>query len=195
MSRGVLNILLLLAFLGSLGLHLVTDRDLTQRNYEFMPEMVRSPAYGTYDPNPIFADGATYQLPEPGTIPRGRMPLHYDSSNEDAVRAGAELHNPFAAADRDARARGAIVYKNFCQACHGSGGKGDGPVPQRGVPPPASLLGENAVEMKDGQMFHVLTYGWRNMPPVAGQISRDDRWRVILYIRSLQQQAAGEKRP
>src|SRR5262249_52694202 len=33
-------------------------------------------------------------------------------------------------------------------------------VPQRGIPPPASLLAVNAMEMKDGQMFHVLTYGW-----------------------------------
>ena len=44
MSRGALNFVLLLAFLGSLGLHVATDRDLTQRNYEFIPEMVRSPA-------------------------------------------------------------------------------------------------------------------------------------------------------
>jgi mono/diheme cytochrome c family protein len=195
MSRGALNFLLLLLFLGSLGLHLVTDRDLTQRNFEFMPEMVRSPAYDTYAPNPNFENGTTLQAFEPGTIPRGTLPLHYDSSNDDAVRAGEKLWNPFSAADTDALARGAFVYKNFCQACHGPGGKGDGPVPQRGIPPPASLLAENAVEMKDGRMFHVLTYGWRNMPAPAAQISRDDRWRVILHVRSLQKQAAGEKRP
>jgi mono/diheme cytochrome c family protein len=195
MSRGALNIVLFLAFLGSLGLHLLTDRDLTQRNFELLPDMVRSPAYATYAPNPNFEDGITFQPPEPGTIPRGRLPLHYDSSNEDALRAGVALHNPFSATDTNARARGAFVYKNFCQACHGPGGKGDGPVPQRGIPPPASLLAENAVEMKDGRMFHVLTYGWRNMPSPAAQLSRDDRWRVILHVRSLQQQAAGEKRP
>jgi hypothetical protein len=195
MSRGALNFLLLLAFLGSLGLHLLTDRDLTQRNFEFMPDMVRSPAYDTYAPNPNFDDGITLQPPEPGTISRGRLPLHYDSSNEDAIRAGEELHNRFSATDTDAQARGALVYKNFCQACHGPGGKGDGPVPQRGIPLPASLLAENAVEMKDGRMFHVLTYGWRNMPAPAAQLSRDDRWRVILHVRSLQQQGAGEKRP
>jgi mono/diheme cytochrome c family protein len=78
--------------------------------------------------------------------------------------------------------------------CHGPQGKGDGPVPKRGVPLPASLLAENAMEMKDGQMFHVLTYGWRNMSAVAAQLSREDRWKVILYVRSLQQ-PAGEKRP
>jgi len=195
MSRGALNFVLLLAFLGSLGLHLATDRDLTQRNYEFMPEMVRSPAYETYAPNPNFENGITLQATQPGTIPRGPLPLHYEPTIEEAVRAGEELRNPFSAKDTDALARGAFVYKNYCSACHGPGGKGDGQVPQRGIPPPASLLAENAVEMKDGQMFHVLTYGWRNMPSPAPQVSRDDRWRVILYIRSLQKQAAGEKRP
>jgi mono/diheme cytochrome c family protein len=195
MARGALNFLLLLLFLGTLGLHVVADRDLTQRNFEYMPEMVRSPAYETYAPNPNFENGTTLQAFEPGTIPRGRLPLHYDSSDADAIRAGEELHNPFSAADTDALARGAFVYKNFCQACHGPGGKGDGPVPQRGIPPPASLLAENAVEMKDGRMFHVLTYGWRNMPAPAAQLTRDDRWRVILHIRSLQQQGVGEKRP
>jgi len=195
MSRGALNFLLLLAFLGSLGLHLATNRDLTQRNFEFMPEMVRSPAYDTYAPNPNFEYGTTLQAFEPGTIPRGRLPLHYDSSDADAIRAGEELHDTFSATDPDALARGAFVYKNYCQACHGPGGKGDGPVPQRGIPPPASLLGENAIEMKDGRMFHVLTHGWRNMPAAATQLSRDDRWRVILHVRSLQKQAAGEKQP
>jgi mono/diheme cytochrome c family protein len=195
MSRGTLNCLLFLAFLGSLVLHLATNRDLSQRNFEVMPEMVRSPAYGTFTPNPNFADGMTHQLPEPNTIARGRLPLHYGPSPEEAVRAGADLHNPFAATDTSARELGAFVYANFCQMCHGTQGKGDGPVPQRGIPPPASLLAENAVQMKDGQMFHVLTFGSRNMPAHAAQLSRDDRWRVILYIRSLQEQAAGEKKP
>jgi mono/diheme cytochrome c family protein len=193
MSRGVLNFLLLVAFLASLGLHGVTGRDLSQRNFEVMPEMVRSPAYDTFAPNPNFADGKTLQLPEPGTIPRGRLPLHYEPSPEDAARAGAELHNPFAAAAAGARERGAFVYLNFCQMCHGPQAKGDGPVPQRGGPLPASLLAENAVQMKDGQMFHVLTYGQRNMPAHAAQLSRADRWKVILHVRELQQQAARDK--
>jgi mono/diheme cytochrome c family protein len=44
--------------------------------------------------------------------------------------------------------------------------------------------------MKDGQIFHILTYGQNNMPSYAGQISRDDRWKVIAYVRSLQAQRA-----
>jgi mono/diheme cytochrome c family protein len=44
--------------------------------------------------------------------------------------------------------------------------------------------------MKDGQLFHVLTYGQNNMPSYASQLSRGDRWNVILYVRTLQVAAA-----
>jgi mono/diheme cytochrome c family protein len=194
MSRRAVNGLLLLVFLGSLGLHVVLDRDLTRRNFEVLPDMAHSPAYGSLAPNPIFPDGATFQSPQPGTIPRGPLPLHFGSSPAEALRAGAELHNPFPAADERTRERGTFVYQNYCLMCHGREGKGDGPVSQRGFPLPASLLGPTAVQMKDGQMFHVLTYGQRNMPAHASLLSREDRWKVILYIR-WRQQAAGEKRP
>jgi mono/diheme cytochrome c family protein len=195
MSRRGLNLLLFLAFLGSLGLYVVTERDLRQRNFEVMPDMAHSAAYDTYAPNPNFPNTQTFQLPEPGTIPRGRLPLHYGLSAQEAIRAGVELHNPFAARDARAQERGAFVYTKFCSLCHGTGGKGDGPVPQRGVPLSPSLLAENAVEMKDGQMFHVLTYGQKTMAAHAAQLSREDRWKVILYVRSLQKQTAGVKRP
>jgi hypothetical protein len=51
-------------------------------------------------------------------------------------------------------------------------------------------------DMKDGQLFHILTYGQGNMPSYAAQLSQDDRWRVIVHVRSLQGSPAnGEKRP
>jgi mono/diheme cytochrome c family protein len=195
MGRRVLNFLLFVALAGSLGLCWLADRDRTRRNLEVMPEMAYSPAYDTYAPNPSFPDGKTLQLPEPGTIARGRLPLHYGPSFADVLRAGDELHNPFPTKDAVARERGAFVYVNYCQMCHGPGGKGDGPLVQRGIPLPASLLAPQAVQRKDGELFHVLTYGQRNMASQAAQLSREDRWKVILYVRSLQQKAAGEKRP
>ena len=67
-----------------------------------------------------------------------------------------------------------------------------GPVTQRGVPPPPSLLAPRAAQMKDGQLFHILTYGQNNMAAYGGQVSREDRWNVIAYVRSLQ---AGKQSP
>jgi mono/diheme cytochrome c family protein len=42
------------------------------------------------------------------------------------------------------------------------------------------------LKIRDGQMFHILTYGQNNMPSYAAQIDRQDRWKVIAYVRTLQ---------
>ena len=84
---------------------------------------------------------------------------------------------------------GEFVFENYCATCHGAGGLGNGPVAQRGFPPPPSLLADKTRKMKDGHLFHVLTYGQNNMPSYASQISREDRWNVIGYVRSLQNAA------
>ena len=38
-------------------------------------------------------------------------------------------------------------------------------------------------------MFHVLTFGQKNMPGYAAQITTDDRWKAILHVRELQRPA------
>jgi len=183
------NLLLFLAFVATAALcWFVPERDVSQPNYDFLPEaqMVYSPAYDTFSPNPNFPDGSTLRRPPPGTIARGHLPLHYQPTLQDAVRAGRELRNPFSETDTVRRERGGFVFAQYCQVCHGPLGQGNGPVTQRGFPPPASLLADRAVQMKDGQMFHVLTYGQGNMPAFSTTLSADDRWSVILHVRLLQ---------
>jgi mono/diheme cytochrome c family protein len=192
MSRRAANILLLLVFFVLLGMNWMARRDPTRPNREFLPEMVRTARYNAYAPNPNFPDGKTLQAPPPGTIPRGYPPLHYSATPQDAIRAGLELHNPFAGSDAAALQRGAAVFANFCQPCHGGGGKGDGPVAMRGYPPPPSLLAPHALHLPEGQIFHILTYGQNNMPSYASQLSREDRWKVINYIRALQSKNAAQ---
>lgn len=196
-STRALNVFLLLGFAVSLVLNWSARRDPMLPNREFLPEMVRTPRYNAFSPNPNFPDGKTLRPPEPGTISRGYLPLHYSATPAEAMRAGEELQDPFSPNDARALQRGSLVFANFCQACHGPAGRGDGPVAQRGFPAPPSLAAERAVKMKDGQMFHILTYGQGNMPSYASQLSREDRWKVIVFVRSLQKPAAprasGEK--
>lgn len=82
--------------------------------------------------------------------------------------------------------RGAERFRIYCVACHGPKGMGDGLVAQRGFPPPPSLLTGKSVQMKDGQLFHILTYGQGSMAPFAGQIAQERRWDLINFIRDLQ---------
>jgi len=152
--------------------------------------MVRTPRYNAYSANPNFADGKTLQPPVAGTIHRGYLPFHFSPMPEDAVRAGDFLLSPFRLDDTQTIARGKMVFSNFCTPCHGATGKGDGLVVQRGFPAPPSLYTDHARRIKDGQIFHILSYGQKNMPAYASQLSPEDRWNVIAFVRSLQKQSA-----
>lgn len=165
------------------GLTLGLGRDFARPNMLLLPGMVESVPYDAFDANPVFADGKTLRPPVPGTIPRGHEPLRYGAGEEEALRAGRELENPFDATPVVLE-RGARVYASFCSPCHGEGGAGDGPVTTRGFPPPPALQGSR--DLADGRIFHILTFGQGNMPPYAAQIPVEDRWKVIHHVRRLQ---------
>lgn len=186
--RSFVNGLLFATLLALLSLNWLLRAGPARRNFDFLPSMADSVPFDAFASNPNFADGKTLREPVAGTVIRGAMPLHYAATQEDALRAGRELVSPVHAS-KTALARGATVYANYCETCHGPAGKGDGRVAQRGFPMPASLVAPHAIQMRDGQMFHVLTWGQGNMPPYAAQIDRADRWAVIEFVRSLQRAA------
>ncbi len=195
MSTVVINRLLLVSMVVLVLLAWIVRRDVTQPNYHFTPEMVFSIPYDSLAANPIFPDGKTQQLPVAGTIARGAEVFDYLNTEEDALRAGRELQNPWKGSDLDvdallaAQGRGRKVYVSFCLPCHGAVGNGDGPVSMHGFPPPPSLSLPHSLEMRDGQMFHVITFGQKNMPAYAAQVPAEDRWKVILHLRALQEPA------
>ncbi|MFO0985124.1 MAG: c-type cytochrome [Planctomycetota bacterium] len=173
-----------------LALNAFVARSPTQRNYELFADMTYSTAYESLSPNSNFANRQTQQLLPVGTVVRGSTWFPYGAAAEDAERAGVELGNPFKADDALALQRGAKVFQTFCVACHGPAGTGGGVVTQRGMVPPPSLLADRARAMRDGQIFHILTRGQGNMAAYAAPILPEDRWKVILYLRSLQQRGA-----
>lgn len=115
-----------------------------------------------------------------------------DVDEERKVPNSNQESQPISAADSESSAlkrsveRGAERFRIYCIACHGPKGLGDGLVAQRGFPPPPSLLTGKSIQMKDGQLFHILTYGQGSMAPFAGQISQETRWDLINFIRELQ---------
>lgn len=183
------NFILMAVFVALLTIVFVVRRDYTARNVQLLPGMVDRVSYPALSATTLFANGTIMQPPVPGTIVRGFAPLPYRATPEDARRAGEELHSPITPVDSAAAVtRGAAVFATRCAPCHGTTGTGDGLVAQRGFPPPPSLFAESAMKLKDGQMFHIITFGQKNMPSLASQVRRDDRWNVIAYIRSLQSQ-------
>ena len=155
-----------------------------KRAYEYMPDMARTSAYKSFSPNPVMKDGMTLQRPVAGTIPRGFSPFHYGPGDEEAQRAGRELKNPHGPT-REVLADGKFLYETYCLVCHGPSGKGDGPIAGK-VPNPPSYTSKRVLEFQEGRIYHVITMGSGKMPSYAAQISADERWKVVAYVRSLQ---------
>jgi|SRR5215831_4392259 len=165
----------------------VLSRNTSVRNYEWPTQMQYSPAYRSQTANPVLANGMTAQPAVAGTLPRGFQPFHYGPEPAEAERAGRELKNPFPPTPENL-ARGQYIFTNYCVACHGETGGGDGPLIPK-YPNPPSYKSATSRALPDGNMFHVITMGRNNMPAHAAQVSFDDRWKVILYIRHLQEEA------
>ena len=170
MSRRTLNVALGAALLVSVILNIVAIRPKARPNFDYFPNMVRTARYNAFEENPNFSDGMTLRAPVPGTIPRGWQP--------------PTDTNPFEATDRAAAERGALVYANFCQPCHAADAKGVGPVVKHGFPPPPPLSRSQTQDKTDAQLFRVVSNGVLTMPGYGVQLSRDDRWKVILHVRS-----------
>ena len=122
--------------------------------------------------------------PPPGAIAVGETP--YIFAVDQAERAGAALANPLLPSD-EAVAHGKFVFGNVCIACHGPQAAGDGHVTQV-FPKPPSLMTQRVRDWTDGRIFHVPMRGQGSMPSHARQVTQEDIWAVVHYIRQLQEE-------
>jgi mono/diheme cytochrome c family protein len=166
------------------------DRNRNNPGWDYFPDMFYSTAYETFTKNPNFKDGMTMRVPVSGTIPRNFIPFNYTIGSDSRVRAGIELVNPVPYTE-EAIMRGKIVYSTFCSGCHGITGDGDGFLYTNGLYPlkPRPLIHEKADSLKDGEIFHSITLGFGSMGAHEAQIQNADRWKLVLYIRKLQEDA------
>src|SRR5437879_1261476 len=70
--------------------------------------------------------------------------------------------------------------------CHGEQGKGYGPEARTHSPLPADLSdGRRMSAVTDGEIFYQITEGRRPMPSFKTRLSQDQRWGLVLFVRSL----------
>ncbi|MBI3909890.1 MAG: cytochrome c [Armatimonadetes bacterium] len=186
MTRCLVWLAIILLPVVILGGMWVARRDPTKPNWALPTQMATSPAYKAQSSNPVFVNQATMQTPVEGTLPRGAHAFHYAQTDADRKQAGKELANPFQPTPETLQ-RGQRVFQTFCLVCHGESGRGDGPIIPK-FPNPPNFLSAQSRQLSDGEMFHTITLGRKKMASYAAQVPWDDRWRVILYIRSLQNQ-------
>ena len=165
------------------------NRNRSNPGWDYFPDMFYSTAYETYSKNPNFENGMTMRVPVPGTVPRDFTPFEYTNDPESRIKAGKELANPFLMTP-EALSRGKVIYTTFSIGCHGIEGKGDGHLYTSGLYPikPLSLSGDTASKLKDGEIYHTITLGIRSMGAHGSQIIPDDRWKLVLYVRKLQEE-------
>jgi mono/diheme cytochrome c family protein len=108
----------------------------------------------------------------------------YPYTQAQAERAGAELRNPLPASPA-VIAHGKFVFDNVCITCHGPEGAGDGTLTLI-FPKPPSLMTQKVRDWPDGAVFHRPMRGQGSMPSYARQITQDDVWAVVHYLRDLQ---------
>ena len=168
------------------------NRNRNEPGWDYFPDMFYSTAYETNSKNPNFKDGMTMRVPVEGTVPRGFTPFVYTIDPESRIKAGKELVNPILPTTENLLS-GKMVYLTFCTGCHGTTGAGDGHLYSSGLYPlkPRDISGTAAAKLKDGEIYHTITLGFGSMGAHGSQIRPDDRWKTVLYIRKLQEEALG----
>ena len=131
--------------------------------------------------NVNFEDSFGMRTPVEGTVARGFIPYSFKGQPE---LAGEKLINPLLPTEENL-AFGKKNYDVYCSPCHGYFGEGDSRL--RGhFPNPPSLHSAQAANWSDGRIYHIITEGQNSMPGYAPQMTRQERWATVLYIRVLQ---------
>ena len=162
--------------------------------YEYMPDMYRSPSYETYSENPNFSDSMTARQPVAGTIARGnaiyndydRLSYPYPNTPEGYEEAGLKIHSPLEKTSENL-AEGKRIYENYCIHCHGENGQGDGLVVQHNGPKPPAYNSDQLKNLPEGKMYHTIQWGKNMMGSHASQLTPTQRWKIIMYVITLQQ--------
>jgi mono/diheme cytochrome c family protein len=138
----------------------------------------------------VLAGGcATRQPPSqpPAAPPRttGAAPPDWQVPPEEA-----NLRNPLTASPENLQ-KGEELFRRHCTACHGSSGRGDGPIALQWTRLPRDLTHpERQARLTDGEIFTKISQGHRRegeviMPGLSNRLGADDRWRIVLYVRTL----------
>lgn len=168
--------------LACLGLTACTGRQiLSMRSHPEQPSGP-TPAQGLSTPFTGPALAATTDYPKNPNSPRPEPPAEYASMKDPLTAAPGTL------------ASGKQLFNANCAPCHGAGGAGDGPAASALNPKPADFRTAIHAKLPDGYYFWRLTKGGSvlpfsaagsAMPPWEGSLTPQQRWLLILYVKSL----------
>ncbi|NPA34810.1 MAG: cytochrome c [Chlorobi bacterium] len=162
--------------------------------YIWYPDMFTSKAWEPLDQAPFGKDSAMRFYPPEGVIPYGAQQVtegyfvYTVPNTPEGYEQSKSIKNTLPKTE-EVIAKGKQLYEIYCAPCHGTTGEGNGPVVEvGGFPPPPTYYQDRIYSLADGQMFHVITYGKNLMGSFRYQLTPEERWAVVHYIRHLQDQ-------
>ena len=148
-------------------------------------DMHDAPSYDPLQATNFFANGAASRPLVPNTVPRGQLRAdEHLYTGKINGQVADEFPMPVT---RQVLDRGQERFNVYCAPCHGRTGEGNGMIVQRGFRQPPSYHEERLRTAPVGYFFDVMTNGFGAMPDYRGQVTPDDRWRIVAHIRVLQQ--------
>ena len=156
----------------------------------------RQPRAMRYKESAFYSDGLSMRAPPEGTVPRERITLNR------ALTAGREADGPIQPntealphyvntppipVSRKLLELGRKRFDITCATCHGPLGDGNSIVAtQMALRPPPSLIKAQYVQKPAGYIFEVATKGFGLMASYASELTVEERWAVVAYLRALQ---------
>lgn len=155
----------------------------------------RQPRERAFRPSDFYSDGTSMRPPPKGTVPRERRTMNpiltagisgytgaVAPNGERVVRYASKIPVPVTPA---LLSQGRKYYDITCGTCHGPFGDGKSIVgSQMSLRPPPSLL--IYADRAPGYLFEVATKGFGMMASYAAELTVEERWAVVAYIRALQ---------
>jgi hypothetical protein len=133
----------------------------------------------------MFADGTSARNLPLGTVARGFLredAALYRGTGPD----GRFLLDMPVPVTRVLLLRGQERFNVYCSPCHGRTGNGQGMIVQRGFKNPSTFHVDRLRNERVGYFFDVMTNGFGQMSSYASQITPEDRWAIVAWIRTLQ---------
>jgi len=170
---------------------------------ELFPDMTRQNKARPQTPSELFPDEFASRLIPAGTVPRGgprvingqALKVHgkavypYEDSPVNTGRVAGTTNwapvNPLPIT-RQLLERGRQRFEIHCMPCHGPDGDGKGIVSKYGMVAMANFHDQRLVDMCDGEIFNTITHGKNLMGAYGANVTVEDRWAVIAYVRVLQ---------
>lgn len=132
----------------------------------------------------FYADNRSARPQVENTVARNQ--LHADTYLHTGMVDGKEGDGMPLPVNMALLERGQEQYNIFCTPCHSRVGNGVGMIVQRGYRPAGNFHTDRLRNAPLGHFYSVIANGYGAMPEYGSQVTEEDRWAIVAYIRALQ---------